>query len=270
MHNKITKAVTASLMAAAMLTTTVATIAPMSVSAGQVLGENDFTYKALPWHTCETNPAKQTFELTSDGTFHVTVKEPGGVAAGGESRWDLQFRHRNLTFKAGHTYKIHWEVKVSRPGIQINTKIGNIKGDEEYWNNNNAGPHGGGTWNPIITINSTEWQKFDSTWTCPQNLEGVEWAFHYGGAGANQPTPCTQSGDEIWFDNMSIEDTTGSEGDWKGGQDNLSALGVMNRDNSGLENNYISVNQVGYFTKLAKVATLGDNKGDKIHGSTSI
>ena len=64
MHNKITKAVTASLMAAAMLTTTVATIAPMSVSAGQVLGENDFTYKALPWHTCETNPAKQTFELT--------------------------------------------------------------------------------------------------------------------------------------------------------------------------------------------------------------
>ena len=26
---------------------------------------------------------------------------------------------------------------------------------------------------------------------------------------------------------MSIEDTTGSEGDWKGGQDNLSALGVM-------------------------------------------
>lgn len=108
--------------------------------------------------------------------------------------------------------------------------------------------------------------KFDSTWTCPQNLEGVEWAFHYGGAGANQPTPCTQSGDEIWFDNMSIEDTTGSEGDWKGGQDNLSALGVMNRDNSGLENNYISVNQVGYFTKLANVATLGDNKGDKIHG----
>ncbi len=55
--------------------------------------------------------------------------------------------------------------------------------------------------------------------------------------------------DEIWFDNMSIEDTTGSEGDWKGGQDNLSALGVMNRDNSGLENNYISVNQVGYFYK---------------------
>ena len=68
MHNKITKAVTASLMAAAMLTTTVATIAPMSVSAGQVLGENDFTYKALPWHTCETNPAKQTFELDRKST----------------------------------------------------------------------------------------------------------------------------------------------------------------------------------------------------------
>jgi len=267
MHNKITKAVTASLMAAAMLTTTVATVVPMSVSAGQLLGEQTFDYKGLPWHTCETNPAKQTFELTSDGTFQVTVKNPGGAAAGGESRWDLQFRHRNLTIKAGHTYKVHWEVKGSRAGIQVNSKIGNIKGDIELWNNNGTGPHSGGNWNPIITLQSADtWYKFDSTFTSTQDMEGAEWAFHYGGAGANQNTPCTQEGDVLSFDNMSLEDTTGSDGDW----DTSNDLGVMRRDNSGLENNYISVNQVGYYTGLSKVATLGDNTGDKTHAASTI
>ena len=55
---KISKVASAGLMAAAMLTTsTVAFIAPMSASAGQCLGETDFTKKGLPWHTCETNPA---------------------------------------------------------------------------------------------------------------------------------------------------------------------------------------------------------------------
>jgi endoglucanase len=265
MHKKIAKAVAASLMATTLLSTTVATVVPMSVSAGEILGENTFEYKALPWHTCETNPAKQTFKL-DNGTFHVTVVEPGGEAKGGESRWDLQFRCRNLNFRAGHTYKIHWEVKGSRPGIQINSKIGNIEGDKEYWNNNAAGPHGGGTWNPIITLNSTDWQKFDSTWTCPEEHEGAEWAFHYGGAGPNQSTNCTEAGDELWFDNMSIIDETSNIDD----ADPNNHYGAMNRDFSGLKNNFISVNQVGYYTNLEKVATLGDNTGDILHGATKI
>ncbi len=39
MHKRIAKVVTASLMAAAMLTTTVATVVPMSVSAGLCVGD---------------------------------------------------------------------------------------------------------------------------------------------------------------------------------------------------------------------------------------
>ena len=130
-HKRIAKAVAASVMAATMLTTTVATVVPMTVSAGQVLGELNFDYKALPWHTCETNPAKQEFNL-DEGTFHVKVLNPGGEAAGGESRWDLQTRHRKIHLIAGHQYEVSYKVKVSRPGIQIYSKISNIACDVEY------------------------------------------------------------------------------------------------------------------------------------------
>ena len=76
MHKKISKAIVGSLMSAAMLATAVTgVIAPMSASAGQVLGETSFTNKALPWHTCETSPAKQDFRL-EDEAFHITVKVP--------------------------------------------------------------------------------------------------------------------------------------------------------------------------------------------------
>ena len=47
MHKRIAKVVTASLMAAAMLTTTVATVVPMSVSAGLCVGETEFNKKGL-------------------------------------------------------------------------------------------------------------------------------------------------------------------------------------------------------------------------------
>ena len=72
MHKKIKSAIVASLMAATMIAPTVANVATMSASAGQVLGETSFDYKALPWHTCETSPAKQDFAI-EDGAFHIKV-----------------------------------------------------------------------------------------------------------------------------------------------------------------------------------------------------
>ena len=266
MHNKITKAITASFMAAAMLTTTVATVAPMSVSAGEILGESNFDYKALPWHTCETNPAKQTFNL-DNGMFHVKIVNAKG---GDGDRWDLQTRHRNLNFKAGHTYKVSWSAKASRQGVKVYTKIGNIKGDEEYWVSGGQGPHMGGDWGNAKAVElTTSMQTFTSTFNCTKDLEGVEWAFHYavGGSTTNSGEN-TKNGDEIWFDNMSIIDETGSQDD--ANQDDLKKLGVMRRDDSGLENNFISVNQIGYYSNLSKVATLGDNKGDITHNASTI
>ena len=103
MHKKISRAIVGSLMAATMVAPTVANVVPMNASAqAQVLGETSFDYKALPWHTCETSPAKQDFAI-EDGAFHITVVNPVG---GDHEKWDLQFRHRNLDFKAGHEYKV--------------------------------------------------------------------------------------------------------------------------------------------------------------------
>ncbi|MGN1480458.1 glycoside hydrolase family 9 protein, partial [Porcipelethomonas sp.] len=266
MHNKFTKAITASVMAAAMLTTTVATVAPMTVSAGEILGESTFDYKALPWHTCETNPAKQSFDL-DNGMFHVTIINPKG---GDGDRWDLQTRHRNLNFKSGHKYTITWSAKANRQGVLVYTKIGNIKGDEEYWVSGGQGPAMGGSWDNAKAVElTTSMQTFTSTFNCTKDLEGVEWAFHYAVGGSTTGSgENSKAGDEIWFDNMSIVDTTGSQDDRD--QDDLTTLGVMRRDDSGLDNNFISVNQIGYYTNLSKVATLGDNKGDITHNASTI
>ncbi len=263
MHKKIAKAVAASLMATTLLSTTVATVAPMTVSAGEVLGETSFDWKALPWHTCETNPAKQSFNL-EDGMFHVEIITAKG---GDEDRWDLQTRHRNLNFKAGVTYNITWSAKASRAGVKVYTKIGNIKGDEEYWVSGGQGPHMGGSWDNAKAVElNTTMQTFTGTFTPTRDLEGVEWCFHYAQGGSiTNSGENSRDGDEIWFDDMSIT-ASDSSCDW----DITNDFGAMRRDNSGLANNYISVNQVGYYSNLKKVATLGDNKGDIMHGASSI
>jgi endoglucanase len=276
MHNKIAKAVTASLMATTLLSTTVGTVLPMTVSAaGQILGETTFDYKALPWHTCETSPAKQTFKI-EDGAFHVTILNNQG---GDKDRWDLQVRHRNLNFYKGCTYKIKWRAKASRNGVKVYTKIGDISGDHEYWCCNENGPHNNpaGQWGTPVEL-TTSYQDFESTWTCGQDLEAAEWCFHYAqGGSVTNSGENTKNGDEIWFDSMSIENTT----DDRGVSDPKNRFGAMNRDYSADNNpemldssgkliNYISVNQLGYYTNLEKTATLGDNKGDILHGASSV
>lgn len=277
MHKKISRAIAGSLLSAAMLATSLTgMVAPITASAGQVLGETTFEHKALPWHTCESSPAKQDFKI-EDEAFHITVK----VAEGAEkSKWDLQFRHRNLNFKAGHTYKVSFDVKSSRNGMELCSKIGNIKGNEEYFeldgnsNDMHMGPDMGGNWGSAVKL-TTSYQTFSGIFTPTQDLEGVEWAFHYAkdsnGYGGN-----AQNGDELWFDNMSIECITCSDCD----ADTSASYGAVNRDYStafsddmgsfGATKNFISVNQIGYYPNLKKVATLGDNSGDVIYGATKI
>ncbi|MCM1529433.1 MAG: glycoside hydrolase family 9 protein [Alistipes sp.] len=276
MHKRIPKAIAASLMAVTMVAPAVANVVPMGAFAGQVLGESTFDYKALPWHTCESSPAKQDFRI-EDGAFHITVLQALGAES---SKWDLQFRHRNLNFKAGHTYKVSFQAKASRGGMELCSKIGDISGDHEYFeldgngNSMHMGPHMGGQWGSAVKL-TTSYQTFSGTFTPTQDLEGVEWAFHYAmdynGYGGN-----AQNGDEIWFDNMSIECTTCSDCD----ADPMNSYGAVNRDYSttmdsnlgtfGATKNFISVNQIGYYTNLAKVATLGDNQGDILYGATKI
>ena len=126
MHKNAKKLI-ASVMSMAMIIPSAATmVAPMNASAGLVVGESEFTHKALPWHTCESSPAKQDFNL-EDGSFHIKVLVPEGAD---HEKWDLQVRHRNLNFKAGHEYKVSCKLKGSRDGMEICSKIGNIAGTE--------------------------------------------------------------------------------------------------------------------------------------------
>ena len=171
--SKIAKTLGASLLAASMIAPTVAAIAPMSANAAcQVLGETSFDYKALPWHTCESSPAKQDFDI-SDGAFHVEIINAKG--ADGE-KWDLQVRHRNLNFKKGHTYEVSFKVKAKRAGMQLCSKIGNIKGDEEYFvlsgTQMQMGPQMGGQWGKALEL-TTDYQTVTGTFK-PRIFDRVE------------------------------------------------------------------------------------------------
>jgi len=115
MSSKKLRRVLATISAVAMLAATSVALPIMSVSAGEILGETSFEYKALPWHTCESSPAKQNFAI-EDGTFHVKVITAKG--ADGE-KWDLQVRHRNLNFTAGTTYTVKFKVKGKRAGMEL-------------------------------------------------------------------------------------------------------------------------------------------------------
>ena len=128
MHKTFGKKIAGGLMAAAMaVSAATAVIAPMGAFAGDQLGQSTFDEGiGLPWHTCETNPAKQSFNI-KDGTYNVTIVNNDGP----ESRWDLQLRHRGLKIESGHTYKIHWEVEASTAG-QMYTKLGDYGGKMKY------------------------------------------------------------------------------------------------------------------------------------------
>ncbi|MGN0621543.1 MAG: glycoside hydrolase family 9 protein [Porcipelethomonas sp.] len=241
MQKKLVKAVAASLMTAAMLSTTVATFAPMSVSAGNMLGQSNFDEGVgLPWHTCETNPAKQSFEL-KDGAYIVKIINNKGP----EGRWDLQLRHRGLKIQSGHTYKISWEITPSDDGY-IYSKVGNYKGDIEIWHNLS-----GEEWKPLQVKGGQTYTGSD-TFTANQSLEVAEWAFHYAdnqGQYGNNDTGMP-NGSTIKFDNLTLECTTCGDESGEGCNFDLTDdFGVITPHSN------IRLNQVGYFENLNKKAS---------------
>ena len=257
MHKNYKKII-AGFLAAAMIVPTTAGIAnPQNTYAQEILGETTFDNKIFPWHTAEASPAKQYFEL-SEGAVRILIQVPEGAD---KEKWDLQFRHRNLGFQKGHEYKVSFKAKSNRDGFELCSKIGNIKGDEEYFeldgetNSMHMGPHMGGQWYMSAVKLSTEWQTYEGIFKPTRDLDAVEWVFQYAKGTKYQGN--AQAGDELWFDDMSIYDMTEDIS-----YPSKQKFGYTARGYSGLENNYISVNQLGYYQGLEKIATLGDNKGD--------
>lgn len=267
MYKKKARAVFAGLMAAAVTVSAAVNPAmPLTVSAGEVLGESGFEYKIIPWRLVEASPAKQTFSI-EDGALHVRILVPKGAD---QERWDLQLRHRGLNFRKGHVYKVSFKAKAARNGMELCSAFSNLPFTEEYFeldgkeNNMHMGPDMGGMWPSKPVELTTEWQKFEGTFIPTENLEGVQWTLQYA-KGSNYAGNAVE-GDEIWFDDMSIQCTTCE--DCNGVQD--APYGMVSRSYSNLQNNYISVNQLGYYPQLAKNATLGDNQGDCTYGAASI
>lgn len=273
---KLSKRLLTGVMAAAMSASALtAGMTSLTVFAGQELGHGDFNDGAgLPWHICESATGTMKFEIT-DGCYNILITNPGGLSENGEGRWDCQFRHRGLTIESGHTYRLTYSVWTDDSDARIYAKIGDMTDDnKELWHGDgdilnlkysdvegknleeltdilkNASTTGqridyGMGWNEWknSTLPSNTWTTYAYEFTPDKEAKGVgEWTFHLGGTSEFNDFICVHEGKIIKFDNMALVDMTDDKSDYVH-EDDYKASGV-------------EVNQVGYFTKLAKKATL--------------
>lgn len=223
--------------------TATSAIAPVSASAGQLLGETTFDTKGLPWHTVENSPAKMEFDI-SDGVYKIHIVNPGGASQGGEERWDCQFRHEGLVMRSIDTYSLSFEMTADQSG-KFYTAIGNSADDVEVWHNGNTDASDFNQYWDCIPVNANEKYTMNCTFSPTNDLDSAEWTFHLGGDGQWTPDGCFQSGTTIIFDNMSLINISGGE------------IEPVIDELSGIE-----VNQVGYYTNLNKKATIVVNSID--------
>ena len=251
MHNYSKKLIAGIVSLTMTAATTVANLAPLQASAVQVLGESTFEKKALPWHLVEAAPARQSFEL-EDGTFHIRITEPIGAE---QERWDLQFRHRNLNFKKGHEYKVSFKVKGARAGMELCSYIGNLADTQEYFEldggsgDMHMGPDMNGQWPQAAVKLTTDWQTFEGVFKPTMDLESLVWTFQYARGTKYQGN--AKQGDEIWFDDMSIDCLTCDDGAQVGGcgWTEFNDYGIITPKSD------VRLNQLGYYTNADKKAT---------------
>ncbi len=137
LKRKFGKKLAASVTALAMVASaSAASISTLTAFAGELLGEGTFNEGAgLPWHVCENATGAMAFTI-GDGVYSILIKNPGGVANGGEDRWDCQFRHRNLSITYGNTYRLTYSVYATNSGYMY-AKLGDVTNNDcEYWHNN--------------------------------------------------------------------------------------------------------------------------------------
>jgi endoglucanase len=273
---------------------------PLSVLAGEQLGQSDFENGVgLPWHICESMTGEMEFSI-DNGTYNITIVNPGGISNGGEDRWDCQFRHRNLTLVSGHTYRLTYSVWASSSGW-LYTKIGDMTSDDsELWHSNGnmldmsytsgmsqadlesalKSAQQNGQWCDYnswggVNITGSQWNTFAYEFTLGSNGENCtsvdgtgEWTFHFGGDGQYTPSVCFPAGTELKFDNLCLLDMTDDSNDYV--------------EEEEWQRADILTNQLGYFPTLAKKATflctdkdgmefyLKDSSGNTVYTGTSV
>ena len=256
MHKNCKRIASALMAAAIIVPMNISTAEPLFTSAYEVLGESTFDYKLLPWTPVEANHAKQKFDI-DDGAAHLTIVEPIGDS---RKQWELRFEHKGISFQKGHEYKVSFKARAKRDGMELCSYIGNST-DERFLMLDGetdsiiTGPDWNGKWGTPVKL-AKDYKTYSCKFTAREDISDAEWVFSYA-ADFEQNGGDAVKGDEIWFDDMSVEDLTD-----KDYVPTARDYGYTARGFSLLDNNYISVNQLGYFTGLEKTATLGDNNGD--------
>ncbi len=180
-----------------------------TAKAGDLIWNNNFETGGLPWQAdFDTGgaglaqiygPADPIY-LTSD-TSQSNPYYHGGdgnamcmvVISPGARRWSVQMRHRNMYISDTGVYDITFDVWTSHSGVQLHPKIGNQKGEPEYWNlSMYSAPY---DWSPIQPIPEVEsWVTYTDSWdmSAAANTTGwsdamnngqdpaTELAFHFG------------------------------------------------------------------------------------------
>ncbi len=261
MANRKLKKIAATVAAVAMLAGSVS--ASLNVFAGEQLGPFNFEEGiGLPWHICESGPAKMNFDI-SGGKYNIEILNPGGKSRGGEDRWDAQLRHRGLHMEASHTYKLTYTVSSDTAGY-FYAKIGDLEGNVEAWHGNGKVTIEGGpssnkqgevsydqAWD-LLQIGAGDTMTVTAEFQPKETVEVAEWAFHFGGDGEygnGNSEDCFPEGTKLSFSNMSLVDTTSDEYDWP--EEKLYSY----KD--------ISVNQLGYLVDGIKQATYAPSNGEK-------
>lgn len=203
----------------------------------------------LPWCTYATMPARLKWDV-SDGTYNIEIVNNGGANDGGADRWDCQFSHRMLEFRAGSTYHVHAEITADCDG-EIFTKISALSGSKDLWLNAMGGTAEasypgveelGQAWD-CLPVKKDEPLIIDAEFTCEKDCESAQWAFHFGGAGQYQRTDCFPDGTKLKFDNMQLYDV-------ESGLSGSTSYSIL------YDPHEIAVNQLGYFTDGVKTAVL--------------
>jgi endoglucanase len=187
------------------------------LSGRDLIKNVDFTSgKYVPWTTSFTAPGNGR-AFVKDGQFCVEVANKG------RNPWDAQARHREMVIERGHTYSIQFMAHATRP-TKMKAKIGM------------AGPPYKEYWTDTLDL-TTHPQTFVGTFSMSEADDPTaELAFHIGGdMAADAATPFSVCVDDVHLDDPKFTPALAAE-----------AAPIPK----------VLVNQVGYFPRLPKQATV--------------
>lgn len=239
-----------------------------TASAADLVLNNDFEAGGLPWQAdFDTGGAGLAQIYAADDDIVMTASgdtfQHGGsgnamcmvVISPGVNRWSVQMRHRDMYVEDTGSYSISFDVWTSHSGVQLHPKIGNQKGEPEYWNlHMYQAPY---DWSPIQPVPDGTWTTYTDSWNMADagNMAGwdesmtngvdpaTELAFHFGSY--QDFFPWTQPDEfAICIDNVTLQEDS-----------------YVQPDISFPEENAVRVNQAGYMPNTSKIAAYVGGEG---------